>query len=541
TVNYLVSGTAGNGIDYTTLTGSVVIPGGQASATETVAVIDDGDGETSETVVVTIDPAGTYTVGTPASDTVTITDDDGVNVLEVRISSGLDDVEERASGSMSLTSSDLELVDDNTKIGQTVGVRFPGIGIPQGATVLRAWIQFQTDETDSGQTDLTIRAENSDTASAFVNVSGNVSSRPVTNAFALWSPPAWDTVGEAGPDQQTPELSAVVQEVLDRPGWSSGNALAFIVTGAGERTAEAYNGVPAAAPLLHIEYTTGPVANRPPVATDDATSAVEETLKLINVIANDFDPDGNLDPTTTNTACATCALPAFGTLVNNGNGMFEYTPFAGSAPNIDTFVYEVCDDENACDTARVDITIVSINAPTVFETRVGSSSDDAEERPSGSVSLNSSDLELIQDKNNQQVVGVRFTGIEVPQGATITNAWIQFQTDETDTIQTDLTIRAQDSDDTATFVNSSGNISSRPVTTANVPWSPLAWTIVGEAGDLQKTPNISAPIQAVVNRAGWTNGNSMVIIFTGSGSRTAESYDGFAAAAPLIHIEYTTP
>jgi hypothetical protein len=48
-----------------------------------------------------------------------------------------------------------------------------------------------------------------------------------------------------------------VSEIVTRPGWLSGNALVLIITGTGQRTAEAYNGVPAAAPLLHVEYTSG--------------------------------------------------------------------------------------------------------------------------------------------------------------------------------------------------------------------------------------------------------------------------------------------
>jgi hypothetical protein len=46
----------------------------------------------------------------------------------------------------------------------------------------------------------------------------------------------------------------VIQEIVNRSGWASGNALALIVTGTGERVAESYDG--SAAPELHIEYLT---------------------------------------------------------------------------------------------------------------------------------------------------------------------------------------------------------------------------------------------------------------------------------------------
>jgi hypothetical protein len=37
----------------------------------------------------------------------------------------------------------------------------------------------------------------------------------------------------AGPDQRAPDLSAVIQDIVDRLGWESGNGLVLIVTGSG--------------------------------------------------------------------------------------------------------------------------------------------------------------------------------------------------------------------------------------------------------------------------------------------------------------------
>ncbi len=54
TVNYVVTGTAEQGVDFTTLTGSVVIAAGQTSATIDVSVIDNSILEESETVTVTL-------------------------------------------------------------------------------------------------------------------------------------------------------------------------------------------------------------------------------------------------------------------------------------------------------------------------------------------------------------------------------------------------------------------------------------------------------------------------------------------------------
>ncbi len=45
----------------------------------------------------------------------------------------------------------------------------------------------------------------------------------------------------------------------------------------------------------------------------------------IDVATNDSDPDDNLDPTTTNTLCPSRTQPGNGSLLNNGNGTFDYT------------------------------------------------------------------------------------------------------------------------------------------------------------------------------------------------------------------------
>ena len=179
---------------------------------------------------------------------------DGRNVFtsEVQVASGSDDAEERASGYVSLASSDLEMVYDRRY--QTVGIRFNSLDIPQGATIVNAYVQFKVDETSSGTTLLTIEGESIDNAMTFTSSNGNISSRARTSTHVSWLPVPWTTVGEAGPDQQTPDISQIIQEIVNHPRWSDGNSLVLIITGTGERVAESYNGDPSGAPMLHVEY-----------------------------------------------------------------------------------------------------------------------------------------------------------------------------------------------------------------------------------------------------------------------------------------------
>ncbi len=71
-VNYLVTGTAINGVDYQTLSGSVIIPAGQVSADIVVAALVNPLQNQTTTVTAFISSSPTYDVGTPGSATVAV-------------------------------------------------------------------------------------------------------------------------------------------------------------------------------------------------------------------------------------------------------------------------------------------------------------------------------------------------------------------------------------------------------------------------------------------------------------------------------------
>ena len=158
-----------------------------------------------------------------------------------KVQSSTDDAEESiSSGAVNLTSSDLEMVQENTE--QIIGIRFAGINIPQGATINSAFIQFTVDETDDVATSLNIKGELVDNSPTFTNTLNNISSRVTTSLEAVWENiPAWNTAGDAGDDQRTPDLKDVVQEIVNQSGWTEGNALSFIISGMGKRNAVSFN------------------------------------------------------------------------------------------------------------------------------------------------------------------------------------------------------------------------------------------------------------------------------------------------------------
>ncbi|MEZ4663413.1 MAG: PKD domain-containing protein [Caldilineaceae bacterium] len=201
------------------------------------------------------------------------------------------------------------------------------------------------------------------------------------------------------------------------------------------------------------------------------------------------------------------------------------------------------DDSELFSEDDVNIIVNGSTGVEAFEARVAASSDDAEEQPSGSLNLTSADLDMLLDQgsgNTNQYVGLRFTGVAIPQGAAITNAFVQFQADETSSTAAAIIIQGQAADNPVTFGFGSSKIAPRPRTAAAVTWSPAPWTINGEAGVDQRTSDIAPVVQEIVNRPGWASGNAMVIIISGTGNRAVESFNGSAAGAPLLHIEYAT-
>ena len=166
---------------------------------------------------------------------------------------------------------------------------------------------------------------------------------------------------------------------------------------------------------------------------------------------------------------------------------------------------------------------------------------DAEENKRGYMSTRSSDLELVEDgSNGKQQVGLLFSHINIPQGATITEAYIQFTTEGTsrNSSSVNLNIYGHDVDNSWMFTSKKRNISSRTTTSSNVNWQPAKWTTMNESGAKQTTPDVSGIVQEIVDRSGWKDGYCMTFIIKGSGLREAWSYDGSSSKAAVLVIKY---
>ena len=256
---------------------------------------------------VSFSAAGTYVLRLTATDAGNLSDSDELSVLAVDagntvinrpVAFGYDDAEEAQNGSVALGGSDLELVNDgNTRGDQIVGVRFTAINVPRGADVTNAYIQFQTDRVTTGPSSLLVQAQDSTNPDRFRTTTNNISSRPRLAGGVSWPALPWDVAGRAGEAERTPSLEPLVQSLVDRSGWFTGNAMAFIITGTGKRAAESFNGQ--AAPILHIEYAGGGT-NEPPTvnAGPNRQVSLPDTASLAGSVNDDGMPNPPAQVTT---------------------------------------------------------------------------------------------------------------------------------------------------------------------------------------------------------------------------------------------------
>jgi len=488
--------------------------------------------------------SGTYLLRLTADDG-DLVNYDGVNVhvsdtaapgipVEIRVAAGSDDAEESlADSTVSVDGGgDLEMAFD-TPFSQIVGMRFLNLPLAQGTPILNAWIQFRADETDITPAQLRFQGHDVDDAPTFVVQPGNLSARARTSAVVWWSPQPWAILNEIGPAQRSPNLKSIIQEIVDRPGWTPGNAIAILVTGSGERVADSYEGWPPIAPLLHLDLGVEEMVNQEPTvqAGPDRTIRLNEAAILNGAVEDDGLP----------------SPPGSVTLLwvkESGPGQVTFA----DPEAIDTTAtfstvgrYELQllanDGETVVNDSMAVVVENALPVVAALERKVSTMKDDVEEKANGSIVLNSTDLEMAQETTNQKV-GLRFTNVTIPKGATIVNAYVQFMADEPRTGATSLLIQGQAAYNAPAFSTTRYNVSARARTTASTSWNPEPWGFAGERGPSQRTPNIAAVIQEIVNQPGWSGGQALVLIITGTGVRTATAIEGSAANAPLLHIDW---
>jgi type IV pilus assembly protein PilY1 len=185
------------------------------------------------------------------------------------------------------------------------------------------------------------------------------------------------------------------------------------------------------------------------------------------------------------------------------------------------------------------ITDIDMPVPPEIVLNTKASKDDAHEI-NNNVNVGSEKIVLTQG-TKVVTTGLRFDGLNVPRGATITKAVLRFTSTQLDNSTSSLKIMAEASADGSQFESTWKNISDRPRTGASVDWASNNGFPLND--DTVLSPDFSAVIQEVVDQSAWCGGNALNLIIEGSsgnGSSKRETYssDKGDSRAPQLVVSY---
>ncbi len=474
------------------------------------------------------------------------------------ISANNDDAEEYDSGDVKLGSSDLEIITDGSN-DQIIGLMFSNPGIAVNTDISNAFIQFTVDESkNENPCNLVIYGELSTNALPFANVDFNISTRSKTTASVNWSPNDWENVGDSGPDQQTTDLSTIIQELISQVGYTDSSPFVFIIEGEGKRVAVAHDKSSSDAAKLTITYAVG-------LGDSDGDGTCDDEDQCFGPEpgsnCDDGDPATYDDVVQNNCEChgtpfdcpdlavnygAACDDGNPGTFNDYVNNNCECVGSLFECPDLGANIGDPCDDNDPLSSNdQIDANCNCIGEPPVEVLvcdQINESSDDAEERSNGDVKLNSSDLELVEDNGDEQYVGLRFTGLDLQQNVVLNQVYLQFTVDKDNNIDPCiLTIHGELSINANTFSSTENNISDRTMTNASVSWTPPEWEEKGDAGPAQRSPDISAIIEEIMNQEDFGPDSPIVLIINGEGLRQAISFNEDEEAAAELCMNLLVP
>lgn len=208
-------------------------------------------------------------------------------VLDVRVAAGADDILHVIGDDVYNTT---VRVGNDVSVNYNSGMRFQNITIPQGATIDTAILYFTSNDVTTGTTcNATIEGEAVDDAAAFSTLA-NYTGRARTSANVAWSSiEQWSVTTTT---YLSVNFKTVVQEIVNRGGWASGNDLAIFInnnssSSGAKRVAYNYENSSTLCPLIHIVYSTTAATKRAAIVVEN-TAAVGVDTMLYNAIVNDL-------------------------------------------------------------------------------------------------------------------------------------------------------------------------------------------------------------------------------------------------------------
>jgi hypothetical protein len=183
-----------------------------------------------------------------------------IKIVRVRVAAGADDgYGESVTTAWDITADFLWCGDVGGAVSEHAWARFLGIAVPRNAPIVHAYLDYiGYDTLSAAAVKSTIKAEAADNPTQITTYADFVA-RTRTARYVRW-----DSIPSitANAPVRSPDIRHVIQEIVNRVGWTPGNAISLFhendgSTASANRTLYSYNGSPTKAALLHIEYDDG--------------------------------------------------------------------------------------------------------------------------------------------------------------------------------------------------------------------------------------------------------------------------------------------
>ena len=403
--------------------------------------------------------------------------------------------------------------------------RFTGITIPQGATIVHAYLVTAQSSWVSG-TNLKISAEKMANPTAPTS-NANEASLARTTANVIWNSGYSDSAYHNSPD-----IASVIQELVNNYNYSAGSAMQILVDNNGSSSPDQAilkSFQSGTAPELEIFYQTGAASNATQIT---AYSLPGETgAATINSAAGTI---GVTVPSGTNvTALVATFTTSAGVSSVTVGGVSQIS--GTTANNFTSPVTYVVTAQNGTTTQNWVVSVTVQSATTEIIKSVATGADNGFTGSWGF--YNTLTWLQVGNPGSPYNAWFRFTGITIPQGATIVHAYLV--TAQSSWVSgTNLKISAEKMAN-PTAPTSNANEASLARTTANVIWNS------GYSDSAyHNSPDIASVIQELVNNYNYSAGSAMQILVDNNGSSSPDQaiLKSFqSGTAPELEIFYTVP
>jgi hypothetical protein len=253
TVEFLFFAALNSNYQSTTLYYGRIDSGGAPSPTNTPTATFTPTKTPTLTPVPTNRPTNTPTATNTPTSTPSPTASTTGGTLTRQIAARGDDVNQDGSA-LQTSGTTIWLGNATSTNSSYTGLRFTNITIPKGAVITSAHLEFYSVANQWISISMQIAADAADNSAPFSSTS-LPSQRTRTNARVThssnvsWSPNVW---------YSSNDIHTVVQEVVNRSGWHSGNSLSIILVGTGgiwgRKSVASYEANPAQAVRLVVTY-----------------------------------------------------------------------------------------------------------------------------------------------------------------------------------------------------------------------------------------------------------------------------------------------